>query len=70
MDQSKFFWMVYGDSQGAPTYKHLSPLEARREAERLARLNPGVKFYVLAAVGCAHKIDVAFEEWTSDQIPF
>lgn len=70
MDRSKFFWMVYGEGQRAPTFKHDSPQEARREAERLARTNPGIKFFVLAAVGVAHKFDVSFEEWTSDQIPF
>lgn len=44
------FWMVYRDDGHAPTYRHLTKENARREASRLAGDNPGKKFFVLAAV--------------------
>ncbi len=43
------FWMVYGEGQGAPTYKHDSLKAASEEAERLAGRHPGIAFYVLKA---------------------
>lgn len=43
------FWMVYGEGQRAPTYKHDTADAARLEAARLAEQNPGVSFYVLKA---------------------
>lgn len=43
------FWMVYGEGQRAPAYKHDSAASARIEAERLAGLHPGISFYVLKA---------------------
>ena len=62
------FWMVYGEGQRGPTFKHMSSDEARREAERLAGACPGVKFFVLEATGFAQKVDVVFQ--TLDDIPF
>jgi hypothetical protein len=45
------FWMVYGVGQRGSTYQHRSKAQATAEAERLASLNPGSTFVVLAAVG-------------------
>lgn len=47
------FWMVYGEGQRAPTYKHDSRASAEAEALRLARQHPGIAFYALCAVSAA-----------------
>lgn len=73
------FWMVYGDGQRAPTYKHDSEASAEVEARRLARLLPGTSFYVLETVARAIKPDVHFTRIerrergglsADDEIPF
>jgi hypothetical protein len=43
------FWMVYGEGQRSPTYKHASRALAETEAARLAKANPSIAFYVLKA---------------------
>lgn len=50
------FWMVYNDGPTGrtPTYKHPSLELAKQEAERLATLNPGMRFRVLEAQGFMH----------------
>ena len=47
------FWMVYNTSPNgrAPTYPHQSRDAADREAQRLARENPGQCFIVLKSMG-------------------
>lgn len=47
---SNQFWAVCCFERGGPTVKHQTEHGAIQEAERLARLNPGAKFYVLQAV--------------------
>lgn len=47
------FWMVWQAGGNAPTYKHGMESSAEREAERLARENPGTAFYVLQSVSGA-----------------
>lgn len=68
------FFMVYGMGQGAPTRRHDSIADATREAERLARSNPGVDFYVLATVRRSRRVDVETETLLAtdadDLIPF
>lgn len=49
-ETSHRFWMVYGERQSSPTYKHDSRDAAETEALRLAELNPGGAFYVLKGV--------------------
>lgn len=44
------FWMVWNPAGGAPTHQHGSLELAQQEAERLARKQPGRKFYVLEAL--------------------
>ena len=42
---------------------------AKQESERLARLNPGIMFFVLTAIGAMHTHDPI--RWTeTDEIPF
>lgn len=43
------FWLVWCEDGGAPTVKHEDFARARSEAQRLARLNPGKHFVVMAA---------------------
>lgn len=44
------FWMVWSPEGRSPTHKHELQSLAAKEAERLARMNPGNTFYVLEAV--------------------
>jgi len=43
------FWLVWCEGGGAPTAKHQHFESAKREAQRLARMNPGHRFTVMAA---------------------
>ena len=50
MDEKKMFWMVYSrNGRHPPKFEHNNRDGARAEAERLARLNPGLRFYILEA---------------------
>ena len=66
------FWMVWNEGNSAPTVKHWSERPAREEAERLARLNPGQVFHVLALVDSCIKTDVhwcsTLNKWP--EVPF
>jgi hypothetical protein len=62
------FWMVWCEGTQNPVVKHSIERLARIEAERLARLNPNQKFYVLAEIDCCLKRDVL---WASEtELPF
>lgn len=66
------FFMVLADhiyGTGVPTVRHSTIDKARAEAKRLAGLNPGVKFYVLASLGHMVKCDPVLWE-QHDEIPF
>lgn len=56
------FFMVYGLGQRQPTVRHKTRASASLEAERLARMHPGVEFYVLRTVSVSKKADVITEE--------
>lgn len=43
------FWMVVGNGN-SPKVRHTTKQFAKDEAERLARKNPGIEFFVLEAV--------------------
>lgn len=65
------FWLVWcpgGPNGGQPTVRHRSRDDARREAERLARLNSGQQFYVLLAVEMCERNDVIWQ--ALDEMPF
>lgn len=49
MTQTRKFWMITGDGN-SPKVRHFNRQEAVREAERLAKANPGTEFFVLEAV--------------------
>ena len=47
--QTRKFWMITGDGN-SPKVRHTNRQEAVREAERLAKSNPGIEFFVLESV--------------------
>lgn len=63
------FWMVCGIGQGPPAHQHRTYTDAREEAKRLARENPGIRFVVLQAVE-GYKVTSPFEIVEYDQVPF
>jgi hypothetical protein len=48
-EQRRRFYVVWGEGTGEPTVKHQFIEDARTQAERLAKKNPGEHFYVLVA---------------------
>jgi len=59
------------DPARAPRYLHATVVEAEAEAERLARMHRGQKFYVLEIVGAVRSNDVSWDRVTDDkEIPF
>lgn len=63
------FYVVWNPEHGLPRVRHQTAGIARQEAERLARIHPGHRFFVLATIGEVVKDDV---RWTRhrDEIPF
>jgi hypothetical protein len=53
MDQQ--FWMVWCPQGSSPTAVHASGQLAINEAERLANMNPGKRFYVVKALRYVQK---------------
>ena len=49
MNSLDVFWVVWNPGAGLPRVKHNTEQKAKNEAERLALLNPGQRFYVLEA---------------------
>lgn len=49
-ERSGFFLVWTPSNERTPTYRHPSSDAAEKEADRLAKLNPGQDFYVLAAI--------------------
>lgn len=45
------FWLVWNPNAGPPTHRHATAMAAANEAERLAALAPGTRFYVLESLG-------------------
>ncbi len=64
---SELFWLIWNERGGPPTVKHATKSEARAEAERLARMNPGQTFHLLQLVGTCRRVDV---EWSNESDPF
>lgn len=48
-DEESAFWIVWNPEGGNPKHRHDARGQALREAERLARANPGQQFYVMRA---------------------
>lgn len=72
MATEPLFWCVWAEGGGSPTVKHETFPDAKREAQRLARANPGQRFVVLAAALGYQKRDLDethFEDWDAG-VPF
>lgn len=52
------FWLVWNPNGKNPSYRHAFEANAIREAERLARENPGETFVVLASVAARSTADM------------
>lgn len=57
------FWIVWNVGGGNPTVMHPDRDKAEREAQRLARLNPGADFVVFASVIGFRKTDLVRIEY-------
>jgi hypothetical protein len=51
-DRPNKYWMVHCIEKGWPIVRHNVYFKAAEEAKRLARKNPGHKFYLLQAASC------------------
>lgn len=56
------FYVVWNEKGYPPNFKHSTETSARAEAERLASVNRGQSFHVLASIGTAV---TRIAEWTS-----
>ena len=56
------FYMVWKEGGNAPTYKHHSYQDAKHEAARLARLDPGREFHVLKSQCSCQVNDLIWNE--------
>lgn len=56
------FWLVWRRGGRTPVYEHDSYIGARAEAERLAKANPGDRFYVLSP--CARGMQNGEAVWS------
>ena len=76
MTQQDPFFLVWCEGGGAPTVQHLYYSQAKAEAERLARANPGRRFTVMVAVRGVEVRDLqeveylGFDRALDDHIPF
>lgn len=50
MENNEPFWLVWNPARDKPQHRHSTLDGANREAERLARANPGETFIVLESV--------------------
>lgn len=53
IDECQSFFTIWKDGSEMVQKKHITRGEAVIEAERLAEINPGKKFYIMRAVGHA-----------------
>lgn len=66
------FFMVLADNSSNTNVRHTNIDVARGEAKRLAAMNPGIRFFVLASLGHMIKEDpVTWQQHQpDDEIPF
>lgn len=55
----KAYYYVYQYNYGAPRVRHLTLAKAMKEAERLARANPGTAFEILKCVAISQVATVS-----------
>lgn len=64
------FFLVWADGGKSPTFRHTNMRSAQIEADRLARLDPGVEFIVVEAKTGHLSPKPALELTLYDEIPF
>ena len=64
------FWMVWNPNGGSPTVKHQSEDDAKTEAERLARIYPNKRFWVLESMGYMRVASPCMWTPAEDGMPF
>lgn len=69
MATEQAFWIVWCQGGGTPTVQHDEQGSAIREAERLARANPGKRFVVLESIA-ARVVDNMARITYEPHIPF
>lgn len=72
---TKPFYLVWSPQTKYTNHRHPDYKSAKAEALRLARLNPGREFFILATHARIVKTDVQVDEWGmaelfTDEIPF
>jgi len=63
------FYMIYVEGQNGPTRQHLTYHDAKKEAERLARLMHK-KTYILGTIECLEVNDIISTKCNVSEIPF
>lgn len=62
---TKKFYLVWNEQGSCPTYKHPCFADAKHEAARLAKQNPGHKFHVLESLSTLEVPDPVIETFHS-----
>lgn len=71
MQHRKPFWLVWNPQGYNPQCKHNTEEGATREAERLARANPGQTFIVMESVGALVVDNIQRTDLrTGNELPF
>lgn len=64
------FYLVWNPAGRSPQFRHCSIASARTEAERLAKENPGLEFFVLEPTHRIVRADVVVTQYVTDNCPF
>lgn len=64
------FFLVWTPGGSSPTYRHPNKSSALKEAERLAKCNKGLRFYVLEAISESVSRDVQTITLVPPELPF
>lgn len=75
MSNDQIFWLIWREHGNAPTKRHHNLFGAEVEAERLARANPGARYFVTkvdGAVSFPPPIPEPVPVWIrlTDDLPF
>ena len=68
MEQTRFY-MIFVEGQNGPTRKHPTYQDAKKEAERLARLMRR-KTYILGMIECFEVNDIIRTKCNVSELPF
>lgn len=63
------FYMVWNEVGSSPRVRHDNLDDAKKEASRLASAQPGVRFFVLQAIGQCQSVNTVYTR-LEEPIPF